>query len=230
MDNLRRKNERLEYKNNIKLDEDETLSSSFESAIVLWALYMIDPRLPLKVEKKYSHQMVGNTTLIDLQATIFQNVKSMLSELDSETHSSCLAAHSQQTSLNAFAAGRGAGGYRKRDFTTSGRGLAGRGRGNNTSRSFSRNKFGNSRPRQPFCRMCKLAGSQPSIFKSHEIGECELLTEQDVKSIVAKLNRVDLQDMITSLNKVEVSEGAKPEPFNEPGWDDPSEDEEVDDR
>ena len=38
-----------------KLAEDEKLSPSFKDAIVLWALYLIDPRLPPKVRRDYEH-------------------------------------------------------------------------------------------------------------------------------------------------------------------------------
>ena len=51
IDNLRKQGDRVRYKNNLLLTEDEKLSSSFENAIVLWALDKIDPRLLAKVKK-----------------------------------------------------------------------------------------------------------------------------------------------------------------------------------
>ena len=43
------------------------------------------------------------------------------------------------------------------------------------------------------CHMCKLAGSSPSHYNSHEIGECGLLTRTDVDSI-ARLNGLNEDD------------------------------------
>ena len=61
IDNLRKQGDRMVYKNNQQLTEDEKLTPSFENAIVLWSLEKIDPRLPSKVKKDYGHQMTGNT-------------------------------------------------------------------------------------------------------------------------------------------------------------------------
>ena len=63
LDNLRKRGDRLAYKNNVQLGEDETMSPTLEATIVLWALERIDPRLPKKVKKMYGHQMVGDTLL-----------------------------------------------------------------------------------------------------------------------------------------------------------------------
>ena len=75
------------HKNNQELREDETISSSFESTIVLWSLEKIDPRLPARVAKLYGHQMTGNKTLVDLQSTIFQDIPAILLDLDNESKS-----------------------------------------------------------------------------------------------------------------------------------------------
>ena len=48
----------------------------------LWALERIDPRLPEKVRKVYGHRLVGDKCPMTLQPTIFQNIPSMLQELD----------------------------------------------------------------------------------------------------------------------------------------------------
>ena len=58
VDNLRKQGDRIKYKNDLPLQEDEKLSPSFENAIVLWSLDKIDPRLPSKVKKDYGHQMI----------------------------------------------------------------------------------------------------------------------------------------------------------------------------
>ena len=75
------------YKNNQELKEDETMSSSFESLIVLWSMEKIEPRLPARVAKLYGHQMTGNKTLFDLQSTIFQDIPAILLDLENEDRS-----------------------------------------------------------------------------------------------------------------------------------------------
>ena len=92
LDNLRKKGERLEYKNKEKLTQDEKMSPTLEAIMVLWALERINPGLPAKVQKLYGHQMTGDTCLVTLQPKIFKNITSMLQELDeseprSSTHS-----------------------------------------------------------------------------------------------------------------------------------------------
>ena len=82
IDNLRKRGDRILYKNNQELTEDEVLTPSFENAIVLWSLEKIDPRLPKKVKKDYGHQMTGDTTLKDLQPVIFDNIPNMLEDLE----------------------------------------------------------------------------------------------------------------------------------------------------
>ena len=73
VDNLRKQGEKA--KGGIVLQADETLSPSFEDAIVLWALEKINPRLPAKVRKDYEHRLSGDTYLVDLQPTIFQSIQ-----------------------------------------------------------------------------------------------------------------------------------------------------------
>ena len=63
IDNLRKRGDIVEYKNNEVLNANEKLSPFFENTIVLWSLEKIDPCLPNKVKKVYGYQMAGNTTL-----------------------------------------------------------------------------------------------------------------------------------------------------------------------
>ena len=220
-DNLRKKGEVMIYKNNQELREDEVISSSFECTIVLWCLEKIDPRLPTRVSKLYGHQMTGNKTLFDLQSTIFQDIPSILLDLDSEEHKSTLGAtkvQEEEVELNYV----GNWDENKNKFGSRGRNDRNfRGRGDRNFRGRGdRNLGGRRQPdrrpagpqsgsRKAFCRMCKLAGSSPSLYNSHEIGECELLTRSDLGSIV-RLNSLDEDE----------GETEKPTPFNEPGWDD----------
>ena len=66
IDNLRKQGDRIKYKNDLLLTEDEKLSPSFENAIVLWALDKIDPRLPAKVKKDYGHQRTSNRSYLKI--------------------------------------------------------------------------------------------------------------------------------------------------------------------
>ena len=205
-DNLRKAGEILLHKNNLVLAEDETLNSSFESAIVLWTLEKIDSRLPAKVAKLYGHQMTGNKTLFDLHSTIFQDVPSILLELDAEESKTALGAtkledKEENTQLNFFG---GDSKYQRGKFTS-----RGRGRGENKfGRKAGWKSKPSSVPSKTFCRFCKLAGSSPSFYNSHEIGECKMLTRRDLESIT-KLNNIGEDDC---------EDG--PTPFYESGWDD----------
>ena len=84
LNNLRKKGDQIVY-NGTKLSEDEKISPTFESAIMIWALEKLDARLPPKVQKDFGFRMEGNTTLIDLQTAIFQAVPGMIEELDTNT-------------------------------------------------------------------------------------------------------------------------------------------------
>ena len=49
---------------------------------MLWALEKIDARLPSAVAKAYKHRLDKDTHLINLNATIFQAVPSIIESLD----------------------------------------------------------------------------------------------------------------------------------------------------
>ena len=63
-------------------EKDERLSPSFEDAIILWALEKIYPRLPAMVKKEYEHQLSQDSFLSDLHPRIFQNIPSMLENME----------------------------------------------------------------------------------------------------------------------------------------------------
>ena len=207
LDNLRKKDDKVLAKGGQKLKEDEIISPTFENAIVLWALERIDPRLPAKVRKDYGHLMVDDTTLADIQPTIFQNIASMLEDLET-TEARHISAQEQDQippHLRAFSARggpRGRGG-----FTPRGRGMRGRG-------SYS----GETRVGKKFCRICKLAGKGALTFESHRIGSCSYLTDRDWEDLKATLNAVELG---ASDARDDVLE-----PFLEPGWEDPEDEDE----
>ena len=104
IDNLRKRGDIVTYRNGFALTEDEKLSPSFENAIILWTLEKIDPRLPAKVKRDYGHQMTGNITLKDVQPVVFENITTMLEDLDQSDTSKAFAAQlvDNQACLNAL--------------------------------------------------------------------------------------------------------------------------------
>lgn len=207
LDNLRKAGDVVIYKNNKVLHEDEQLSPSFENAIVLWSLEKIDPRLPAKVKKNYGHQMTGNTTLRDIQPVIFENIPAMLEELDTAENTKAFAAKvtSDDLSLNALQ-NRG-GNNRGR------RGSRGTWRGDRRPGQGSTSRFPVKNKSDKFCRMCFLAGTDPKVHTSHEIGKCSRLTIADLESLK---NALLLNGMITEA----AVEEDYPDYFLQPGWDD----------
>ena len=104
IDNLRKRGDIVTYRNGFALTEDEKLSPSFENAIILWTLEKIDPRLPAKVKRDYGHQMTGNIGLKDVQPVVFENITTMLEDLDQSDTSKAFAAQlvDNQACLNAL--------------------------------------------------------------------------------------------------------------------------------
>ena len=209
VDNLRKRGDHVKYKNNQVLTEDERLSPSFENAIVLWSLEKIDPRLPSKVKKDYGHQMTGDTTLRDLQAVIFENIPLMIEDLDQAQAAKAFAAQaidSDVTTINAIS-----NRYKdksrpykpiqqkpKNTFQTA--------RSNNSRRTIPRTSVTDK-----FFRICNLAGSDPRIYTSHEIGNCSRLTLRDMES---------LRNCLTLNSIADDEDPQEPEYVLQPGWDD----------
>ena len=213
VDNLRKRGERIQYKNDQVMTEDEKLSPSFENAIVLWALDKIDPRLPARVKKNYGYQMNGNTTLKDVQPIIFENIDVMLEELDQAQTAKAFALHSldEDAEINAIR-------YQARDsfrgskpFPSRGR-ISSRGRssrGPNQVRPFN----STTGITDKFCRICNLAGSDSRIYTSHEIGNCSRLTMRDLESLRKNL-------VLNGIIATEEEENLEPKYSLQPGWDD----------
>ena len=213
VDNLRKTGDLVKYKNNLRLTEDEKLSPSFENAIVLWSLDKIDPRLPSKVKKDYGHQMTGDTTLKDLQAVIFENIPNMLEDLDQIQTTKAFALQAvddDHTSLNAL--------YSRNNRSKPSRPFPQKTRTSSQNQSLRNNSsFQRRQPNKSptitdkFCRICNLAGSDPRIYTSHEIGNCSRLTLRDMESLRNCL----------LLNSMEVPEDPEePSYILQPGWDD----------
>ena len=75
----------------------------------------IDPRLPQKVKRDYGHQMTGNITLKDIQPVIFEDINTMIEDLDQNSTTKAFASRINDTfqendedlSLNAMNTNRG---------------------------------------------------------------------------------------------------------------------------
>jgi hypothetical protein len=165
-DTLRKRGETLLFKNNEVLDSDEEMSPTLENTVVLLWLERIDPRLPQKISATFAHQMVGNTSLRDLQPTICARIPSLLQELDDSAANRAslhaigeLEAYSQFDGAPIAAA-----------FSTRGRN---RGRGHTT---FNRGP----RSTGKFCRICFLTNrGSPQSYTSHNITSCNKLSDRD---------------------------------------------------
>ena len=170
-DTLRKQGETLLYRNNEVLETNEEMSPTLENTIVLLWLERIDPRLPQKISATFAHQMVGNTSLRDLQPTISARIPSLLQELDESA--------ANRASLHAIDS---LDDYQQHEdppvaasFHPRGRG---RGRGRQTSLRPARSSG-------KFCRVCFLTNrGSPQIYTSHTIMTCNKLSDRDKQEMV----------------------------------------------
>ncbi len=200
-DGLLREGDTLPYKDNEALTEDERFSPTLENVVVLWALQLIDPRLPSQVHKAFGHQLKNNTRLIDLQSEIFDQIPDLLQDIEvtENNRASALGAAAPEESeptLNAmstrrpfFSRGRGGRPMHGRPYTS----------GPSTTRP--------AQTTRKFCRLCYLSGS--SAYSTHDISTCRQLTQRDLEALQSRLNALQL----------EIPAQEPPEPFLVPGWD-----------
>ena len=157
--------------------------------------------------------MTGDITLRDLQPVIFENINSMIEDLDQAHTTKAFAAQviDDQTSLNALT-------NRNRDRPRN-RPLSFRPKAPNTNRPFRNQPLRHPTPKtqitDKFCRICNLAGSDPRIYTSHEIGTCSRLTVRDMESL---RNALVLNGMVTLPQEDDCP--AEPDYVLQPGWDD----------
>ena len=81
-DSLLKEGDLLPHWDNVALDEDERFSPTLENVFVLWALQLIDARLPSHVHKVFGHQLKDNTRLVDLQQQIFDQIPELLQDIE----------------------------------------------------------------------------------------------------------------------------------------------------
>ena len=166
------------------------------------------------MKKEYGHQMTGDVTLKDLQPVIFENLNSMIEDLDQAQTTKAFAAQilddDDQPFLNAMT-------YRN-NKTRGSKPFPFKPRSQNHIPSQRAQSQRQSTSRTPtvtdkFCRICNLAGSDPRIYTSHEIGNCSRLTMRDLESL---RNALVLNGMVTMAEDNPV----EPEYVLQPGWDD----------
>ena len=179
--NLRKRGDTVAHKGGRKLQEDETISSTFECMIMMWSLEKIDKRLPAKVKKDFGFRMEGETTLFDLQTAIFQAVPAMIEELDdnADIRAAYVYNDDEETSLAAFGPGGSRGSYRGRGrggFRRPGRGQTGRADSGK------------------MCRVCRLAGKNETVYRSHNVGSCYFFNRQERADLITGLNTLQLDE------------------------------------
>ena len=193
-DSLRPQGATLLYKNNEVLEDDEEMSPTLENFVVLTWLERIDPRLPDKTAATFGHQIVGNTSLRDLQPEICARIPAMIQELDE--------ASANRASINAStpAAPSNIPIHAAMSFPRRGRA---RGRSNAPL----------PRVGDKFCRICFIANKgSPRVYTSHSIATCQRLSQRDRQDLSVRLNQLDIED------DDEEDEHAIPQ--HVPGWDD----------
>ena len=188
INNLRKANDTIVYKDNLKLTEDEKISPTFECTIMLWALEKLDPRLPSKVQKDFGFRMEGNTTLIELQTAIFQAVPGMIEELNEAADARAVYLGEEAPDIAVLAAMGGQGGRGRGRVRGRGRGVGQRLQGRAVARGGQQATGG---VRQNHCRVCKLAGKSDAVVRSHTIGQCYFFTKQDQADLLANLNTME---------------------------------------
>ena len=230
VDNLRKAGDaRSHLKPGDVMPADEILSPSFEDAIVLKAIENIDARLPARVARDYEHRLDKNTHLIDLAASIFQAVPTMLESLDRDaglnalaasTSAAAVSASQHQVALDAaaFAASYVRGRARGRGFPAGGRGKLGsgpvRGAGGAPRMSATTGRPWTSR----FCRLCEGKGKTPAVVASHDTVFCPSFSKTELRSMQASLQAMTLDPEEEELGDEGV-EGAEGGNFYGDGYD-----------
>ena len=141
-----------------RLDTDEALTPLSESFIVIQWLNSIDPRLPKHIKENRT-QWFNDTTpsWSDIQPLIVENMETLLLECSKNSD------EDQETA-------------RIGKFSSSQSNTRTRGRFNKPKNTQSRSKF---------CEICKHAGKEEKVYKSHWVTQCNALS-QAAKQACAK--------------------------------------------
>ena len=173
IDNLYKKNDKLKYKNDVKMQEDEKLSPTMLNFMLFHVIQSIDSRLMKKVRDKWGHLLDKETCLHDLKDTILKAIPDLLKRMETKE---CEAKASTQ--LSAFFPRDQRGGMRG----------AGQGQARNQRQGQG---GGKGRGLRLFCRLCYAARSPRHVFTGHNVANCSKWTRKDVE---------DLRVMMVDLN------------------------------
>jgi len=198
-DSLLKTGDRLPYRDNEELTADERFTPTLENVTILWALQLIDQRLPSQVFKIFGHQLKGNIRLVDLQHQIFDQIPELLQDIEVAENNRASACQSAQTSQQDEPALQALNLRRPNTF--------GRGRGSRPFRARGGPPQRVQNTNRKFCRLCYVSG-RPS-YNSHDLPDCRQLTPRDLDSIQSRLNVLDLEE--------DTSEDTEPHLI--PGWD-----------
>ena len=194
IDNLRKAGDANNHlKPGDRLLADEVMTPTLEDTVVLWTLEKIDPRLPAKVAKAYEHRLDKDTHLIDLQATIFQSVPSLIEAIDRDAGLNALASGATPldteivpVTVNAFSTGSRGRGRGRLPFSGRGSGRAG-GRGHPTISPLTGRTWTTK-----LCRFCHDAQKSPAVVASHWTAECDSVSNLERRRMLATLQAMDL--------------------------------------
>ena len=170
IDNLYKKNDKLKYKNDTKMQEDEKLSPTLLNFMLFHVIQSIDSRLMKKVRDKWGHLLDKETCLHDLKDTILKAIPDLLKRMDTKEFEA-----NALTQLSAFTPRGQRGGMR----------VAGQGRTQQQGQS------SRGRGQRLFCRVCYAARSPRNVYTSHNVANCSKWSRKDVEDL--RVMMVELQ-------------------------------------
>lgn len=177
------------------LNEDVRINPLVELMLVEKTLERIDPRLPAHIVKTRGHLMEdGNQTLFCVRRLLWNQIQTMLDELNMNGNGSINAANAGINFTNGSAWNRPRQNKSQYDSRRRQNTSSNRQNGNNTQQEFrskqpafqsssGQNSRSNSRqtPNNMICGACFRAGKPQSQFMSHHYEDCRNLSSSDKK-------------------------------------------------
>ena len=219
-DNLRKKGDKMDSKTGKILQSDEVISPTMRDCLIIWALEKIDPRLPKRIKKIYEHRLSEKGVyLSDLQSSIFQQLPSILADLDRDANLNAITQARSASVMedvgvncNAFNSrrpqrgggrgrGRGGGGAGRGGGQQGGAGRgSGRG-GGNGGRGGQQGGGGrgiSATTGEPwtdlFCRFCFSSKKPASIYTAHNTAHCGSLSAWEREDLYTELRAMILEE------------------------------------
>ena len=194
MENLKPRDTTIQWKSNLVLTRNESLSPTFEDHILLTVLQLIDSRLPAKIREVYGPRMDNTKFLMDFKQDILCNVTKHIEEIEnSDAQVNAIQMNLSASKLNSAATVAFIKPTNR--FNKDRRGKFQRNNSNNNSNL-------------KFCRLCHLSQRPRTVVTSHEIGDlsCPSLSGRDKTALQEKSGRlaplVTAEDDLASLAKL----------------------------